>query len=81
MAAHVPALEKERYRNYINGEWVESVSGEYGADINPANIDDVIGYYPLSTREEAQCTIDAAEKAFPSWRNVPAPGRAGPGDG
>lgn len=67
--------EIPHYKNYINGEWVDTSSGKYIHDTNPANTDDMIGYFPSSTREEAISAIDAAEKAFPAWRNTPAPAR------
>src|SRR3989442_4744662 len=63
------------YKNYINGQWVESASGKFTPNINPANTDDIIGQAPQSTREEAQAAIAAAKEAFPAWRNTPAPAR------
>lgn len=38
----------ERFKNYINGEWVDAVSGETFQNISPANLDDIIGEFPLS---------------------------------
>ncbi|HVM62523.1 MAG TPA: aldehyde dehydrogenase family protein [Verrucomicrobiae bacterium] len=63
------------YRNYINGQWVNSTSGKTVPNINPANTDDVIGHAPQSTRDEAKAAIEAAQAAFPAWRNTPAPAR------
>jgi len=65
-----------KYKNYINGEWVDTTSGKYIPNINPANTDDVIGHFPSSTREEALQAIEVAEKAFPMWRNTTPPARA-----
>ena len=42
------------YKNFINGQWVDSSSGKTIPNINPANTDDIIGHAPQSTREEAQ---------------------------
>ena len=63
------------YRNYINGEWLESVSNETAVNINPANIKDIIGTVKLSTREEARGAVEAAYNAFRDWKNTPAPTR------
>lgn len=62
-------------RNYINGKWVESSSGKTVPNINPANVDEILCYTPLSTREEARTAIAAAKEAFPAWRAAPAPVR------
>src|SRR5436309_206498 len=67
--------QKHHYKNYINGQWVESSSGKFTPNINPANTDDIIGQAPQSTREEAQAAVAAAQAAFPAWRNTPAPAR------
>ena len=74
-SAAKPAAEARRYKNFINGQWVESSSGKSVPNINPANTDDIIGHAPQSTREEAQAAIAAAQAAFPGWRNTPAPAR------
>src|SRR5881396_657294 len=63
------------YKNFINGQWVDSSSSKSVPNVNPANTDDIIGHAPQSTREEAQAAIAAAKAAFPAWRNTPAPAR------
>jgi len=63
------------YRNYINGEWLESVSDKTIQNINPANVKDIIGEAKLSTREEARQAVEAAYDAFRDWKNTPAPTR------
>ncbi len=62
-------------RNFINGRWVESRSPRTVERRNPANLDEVIGLAPLSTREETREAIGAARKAFAAWRDTPAPVR------
>ncbi|HLE37558.1 MAG TPA: aldehyde dehydrogenase family protein [Candidatus Acidoferrales bacterium] len=62
-------------RNFINGRWVESRSGRTTERRNPANLGEVVAVIPLSTREETREAIDAAAKAFPAWRDTPAPVR------
>ncbi|MBR56985.1 MAG: aldehyde dehydrogenase family protein [Myxococcales bacterium] len=63
------------YKNYIDGEWVESQATETIPNINPASFAHSWGEVPLSTAAEATQAIDAAEKAFDEWRKVPAPKR------
>ena len=63
------------YQNFINGEWVTSKSGKSVPNINPGNINDIIGDIPLATREEAREAVEAAAEAFRCWRSTPAPTR------
>jgi aldehyde dehydrogenase (NAD+) len=63
------------YKNFINGEFSPPRSAQMLPNVNPANTDDVIGIVPLSTRQETQAAIAAAEAAFPAWRATPAPVR------
>ena len=65
----------DTYRNFINGQWVESTSARTVNNINPANTDDVIGTVKQATREEARSAVEAAAAAFPGWRATPAPSR------
>jgi aldehyde dehydrogenase (NAD+) len=74
-AARKSTAEPHHYRNYINGQWVDSSSGKSIPNVNPANTDDIIGHAPQSTRDEAKGAIAAAQAAFPAWRNTPAPVR------
>ena len=62
-------------RNFINGRWVESRSGQTIERRNPANLQEVTSVAPLSTREEVREAIAAAKAAFPAWRDTPAPVR------
>ena len=64
------------YHNYIDGEWVASQSGEMFENINPADNRDVVGRFPLSTSEDVNAAVNAAQNAFDRWRNTPAPKRA-----
>src|SRR5258708_1084343 len=63
-------------RNFIKGQWVKSSSTRTSERRNPANLDEIVGFAPLSTREETREAIAAARAAFPAWRNTPAPVRA-----
>src|SRR5687767_16033703 len=64
------------YQNYIDGEWVASESGEMFENINPADNRDIVGRFPLSTSDDVNAAINAAQNAFDRWRNTPAPKRA-----
>ncbi len=63
------------YRNFINGQWVESVSSRTAQNVNPANTSDVLGTIRQATREEARSAVEAASAAFRDWRLTPAPTR------
>lgn len=64
-----------RYKNYINGKWVDAKSGKTFKNINPANRDDTIGIFPDSNKEDVNQAVKAARSAFDKWRLVPAPKR------
>ena len=64
------------FKNYINGEWVESVSARAFENRNPANTEELVGLFPASTSEDVDAAVDAAREAYESWRLVPAPKRA-----
>ncbi len=65
----------ERYRNFVDGEWRESASAKAAPNRNPADVHEVLGQVPLSSAEEARAAVDAAARAFPAWRDTPAPQR------
>jgi len=65
----------EQIKNYINGKWVDSKSGETFRSINPANRDEVIGIVPKSDRKDVDQAIRAAREAYEDWRLTPAPRR------
>ena len=60
------------YKNFINGKWVDSVTGERFEDRNPANWDEVIGTFPKSNAEDVNRAVEAAKEAYKKWRLVPA---------
>ena len=64
------------FQNYIAGAWTPSVSGRTFENRNPANNDEVIGLFQDSTVADVDAAVEAAAKAYPSWRLVPAPKRA-----
>ncbi|EQB62892.1 MAG: Aldehyde dehydrogenase [candidate division Zixibacteria bacterium RBG-1] len=69
-------MEKKIYKNYINGEWVESASGCTFEDRNPADNREVIGEFQRSNPEDVKRAVEAAKNAYDKWRLYPAPKRA-----
>ncbi len=63
-------------KNFIDGEWVESSTGETFEDRNPADTRDVVGIFQKSAKADVDAAVDAAKRAFAKWRLVPAPRRA-----
>src|SRR5262245_7122645 len=70
------SVQGTTYHNFIDGEWVPSVSGDLFENRNPADTDDLIGVFKKSTHEDVRRAIDAARRAYGHWRLVPAPRRA-----
>ncbi len=65
----------ERIKNYIDGQWVDSKSGETFRSFNPANKSDVVGIVARSGREDVDRAVKAAQGAYDAWRLTPAPRR------
>ncbi|MFH1474199.1 MAG: aldehyde dehydrogenase family protein [Candidatus Aenigmatarchaeota archaeon] len=65
----------DRYKLYINGEWVNSASGELFTRANPADPNEVIGEFQKGNEKDIDKAVDAAEKAFEKWSETPAPKR------
>jgi malonate-semialdehyde dehydrogenase (acetylating)/methylmalonate-semialdehyde dehydrogenase len=63
-----PVKEIKNVKNYINGEWVES-KGEIVDVVNPATYQ-TIGRVPISTKEEIDAAVAAAQEAWPDWRRT-----------
>lgn len=62
--------------NYINGQWLPTKVRERSESRNPANSSEVVATFPLSTSADVHAAVEAARKAYPGWRLVPAPERA-----
>src|SRR5436189_2145658 len=54
------------YKNIVEGEWVDSTSGETMEVLNPAT-GEAIGEVPRGTKEDADRAVEAAKKALPEW--------------
>jgi aldehyde dehydrogenase (NAD+) len=64
------------YRNFINGQWLESAGGRTHENRNPANKNELIGVFPHSDQKDVDAAVAAAKSAFREWRLTPAPRRA-----
>lgn len=61
-----------RKRMLINGQWTEAVQQAYFPVENPAHRGSVIAEVPRGTAEDVDLAVQAAHKAFESWKKVPA---------
>lgn len=62
-------------KNFINGEWVKSTSGQTLDVPNPAT-NELLTKVPVSTKEDVDLAVSAAKQAFQKWSKVPVPKRA-----
>jgi aldehyde dehydrogenase (NAD+) len=67
--------ETGTFRNFVGGEWVDSVSGETFESLSPAT-GEVLGTFPRSGPEDVDRAVAAAREAYEDWRLTPAPERA-----
>jgi aldehyde dehydrogenase (NAD+) len=65
----------ETFKNYVNGEWVESCSGKTFESINPAT-EEVLGNFQASNAKDVETAVKASWKALDEWKLTPAPQRA-----
>src|SRR6476659_2753954 len=56
--------------NFIGGRWVKAQTSDFFDVHNPA-VGDVIGRTPLSPADDVDTAVQAATRAFPSWRDTP----------
>ena len=57
---------KDQYENYIGGEWVTPVKGQYFDNISPVN-GQPFCKIPRSTEEDIELALDAAHAAKDAW--------------
>ena len=56
-----------QFANFIAGNWVESAQVSH--NVNPSNLDDVIGEFAQADAAQVHHAISAARAAFPQWSN------------
>ena len=64
------------FKNFINGQWLAPTGNKTHLNHNPANTEDIIGEFPLSSQADIDAAVSAAREAYKTWRLVPAPKRA-----
>ena len=68
--------EVPTYQNYINGQWIASLSNKTYPIVSPANKTSVVGNFQISNSEDTLSAIESASNAASIWANTPAPSRA-----
>ena len=58
------------YENYIQGEWIQSITGAKAPSINPANKHEVVGYLQMSGKDDLNHAVGAARSAQLAWRKL-----------
>ena len=58
---------QERYQLYINGKWVDSSDSQFYPSYCPAN-GDQLAMCAEATKEDVDAAVDAAWKAFETWK-------------
>lgn len=66
---------KPRYQNFINGQWVEPVMGNYFVNTSPVN-GEPICEVPRSSFQDIELALDAAHGAQEAWGKTSAAERA-----
>jgi len=66
----------DTFLNYIDGQWVPSVTGERFESRNPAHPSQVLGEFQSSDARDIAAAVQAARRAQKAWRRTPAPKRA-----
>ncbi|MFO7291902.1 MAG: aldehyde dehydrogenase family protein [Acidimicrobiia bacterium] len=66
----------DTFLNYIDGQWVPSVTGERFESRNPAHPSQVLGEFQSSDARDIDAAVQAARRAQKAWRRTPAPKRA-----
>ena len=64
----------KEYGMYINGKWVKPAHRQTFMTKNPAT-GEPLAIFPEGTRADVSQALEAAEKAFPKWKQFPPPKR------
>ncbi|MEY4322799.1 MAG: hypothetical protein RL410_580 [Actinomycetota bacterium] len=82
MFDYSPALEstkvvdiKDSYKLFIDGEFVNPISDEYMATINPAT-EEVLSHVAVAGDADVDAAVRAARRAFKTWSKLPGSERA-----
>src|SRR6478672_6723009 len=69
-----PTYARDLVKNYIGGKWIEGSTGKTFESRNPAT-GELLGVLTVADASDVNTAVEAAEKAFKSWRLTPAPRR------
>ncbi|MEH7120060.1 alpha-ketoglutaric semialdehyde dehydrogenase GucD [Neobacillus vireti] len=64
------SVQVKTHLNYINGGWVSSLRNKVAAAINPANINEIVGYVQCSTGDDVDRAVAAAKSVQKEWRRL-----------
>ena len=67
--------EAKIYKNFIGGEWVDSVTKKTFENRNPADTRELLVHFQASSEQDVNRAVDVAKEAYKKWRLVPAPKR------
>ncbi len=56
-------------RHFIDGRWLDP-QGHLFESRSPANMSEIVGVFPTAESEETQAAVEAARRAYPSWRRT-----------
>ena len=54
----------QKYKMYINGEWVDSVSAETFTRVNPANPNEIIGEFQKGNEEDVKKAVEDCDIVY-----------------
>ena len=60
---------KPRYENFIGGEWVPPLSGEYFDNLSPVD-GELLTKIPRSSTADVDAAVAAAKKAFETYKHT-----------
>lgn len=60
----------ERFKNHIDGEWVDAISGAVFENRNPSDVNEVIGLFPRSGKEDVEAAVSSARSALSAWKSL-----------
>jgi len=63
-------MSMDTLKNYVAGQWIAPEHSE-GLDVENPSTGETIGRVPLSTVDEIDRAVAAANDAFPAWSNTP----------
>ncbi|MCC6278301.1 MAG: aldehyde dehydrogenase family protein [Oligoflexia bacterium] len=61
--------------HFINNRFEGGSTKEVFKSLNPSDLNDVVGVFPVGGEKEIQKAVDAARSAFAKWSQTPAPVR------